>query len=57
MITFYIVINKKNTLIEGGDTKIAYWNFDSNILGKKKISLSETINNKSISEGYIAPRL
>ena len=55
MITFYIVINKKNTLIEGGDTKIAYWNFNSNIHGTQKFSLAQTVNKNSVKEGYIAP--
>ena len=55
IITFFMVIMKKNSFKKGSDTKIAYWNFNSNVLGKKKFSLAETVNKNSIYNGYIAP--
>lgn len=50
-----MIIMQKNSFKKGSDTKIAYWNFNSNVLGKKQFSLAETINKESIYNGYIAP--
>ena len=46
---------QKKSFWKGSDTKIAYWNFNSNILGTQKFSLAQTVNKKSIKDGYIAP--
>ena len=50
-----MVIVQKKSFEKGSDTKIAYWNFNSNVLGKQKFSLAETVNKKTLSNGYIAP--
>jgi len=50
-----MIIMQKKSFWKGSDTKIAYWNFNSNILGTQKFSLAQTVNKKSIKDGYIAP--
>ncbi len=51
-ITFYF----KNRTIKGGDTKIAYWNFNSSIMGDKRFSLADTMANNTHKD-FIAPRM
>lgn len=55
IIILFIIIMQKKSFWKGSDTKIAYWNFNSNILGTQKFSLAQTVNKNSIKEGYIAP--
>ena len=55
IIILFIIIMQKKSFWKGSDTKIAYWNFNSNILGTQKFSLAQTVNKKSIKDGYIAP--
>lgn len=57
LIIIFLVINKNKIKMKGSDTKIAYWSFDSKINNKSKFSLAETVNNKTVSKGYIAPRM
>ena len=57
LIIVLLVINKNENKTKGSDTKIAYWNFNSRINNKTKFSLAETLNNETISKGYIAPRV
>ncbi|MGN1298526.1 MAG: hypothetical protein ACI4UE_00865 [Candidatus Scatovivens sp.] len=57
IVTFCLVITKEKSFEKGGDTKIAYWNFNSNVFGKHKFSLSETMKNKDKLDGCIAPRM
>ena len=57
LIIVFLVINKNEIKTKGSDTKIAYWSFNSKINNKTKFSLAETVNNETISKGYIAPRV
>lgn len=57
LVTVFLVALRKEIKTKGSDTKIAYWRFDSKINNKTRFSLAETIDKKSIENGYIAPRM
>ena len=58
MIFFVLNNNKSMVSRKGGNTLIAYWNFDDNMnKTNKSISLANTITNSEtqVANGYIAP--